>query len=61
MARRKLWIICESVNPSPGVIAPHPTASVPRSLFNLFYQVEIRHRQLLQTTIPRPVQVAMAA
>src|SRR5437870_3519051 len=36
--------------PTPG----EPPASVPRTLFRLFYLVEIRHRQLLQTAILHP-------
>ena len=40
--------------------AAQPTlAPFPHSLFVLFYQVEIRHRQLLPMTIPHPLRVPM--
>ena len=37
--------------PAPG----EPPAPVPRTLFPLFYLVEIRHRQLLQIAISHPL------
>jgi hypothetical protein len=46
-------------DPAPGVIARpalrEPPAPVPRPLFPLFYLVEIRHPQLLQSPISHPV------
>ena len=40
--------------------APRPPAGSP-DLFLLFYKVEIRHRQLLQWTIPHRLKVPMPA
>jgi hypothetical protein len=60
-ARLGLW---SSSCPAPGGIARpasgEPPAPVARSLFTLFYLVEIRHQQLLQLQSAHPLTLANA-
>ena len=46
-----VYIVAAAARPAGGIDRPapgEPPAPVPHPLFALFYQVEIRHRQLLQ-------------
>jgi hypothetical protein len=50
--RRAVDVVAAAARPTRGIARPalgEPPAPVPLSLFHLFYLVEIRHRQLLQS------------